>query len=349
MISAFDHPFLSSLLGDDEMAVLLGAQSEIAAMIGFEAALAEIEAENGVIPHETGAAIASALATFQPDVAALRAGTARDGVVVPELVRQIRQAVGEPHSRHVHFGATSQDVVDTALVLRIRPCLDLLEQRLAGIATAFDDLAQRFGDRPLTAYTRMQPAIPIRAADRIDNWRAPILRHLDRLEHVRQSIGVIQFGGAAGTLDAFGDNGPALRAALARRLGLADQPQWHSQRDRIAELANWLSLVTGSLGKFGQDVALMALAGGEIKLTGGGASSAMPHKQNPVDAETLVALARFNATLVSGIHHAVIHKQERSGSAWTLEWMILPQLIMTTGASTRLAAGLIARIHGLGG
>jgi 3-carboxy-cis,cis-muconate cycloisomerase len=349
MISAFDHPFLSGLLGDDEMALLLGVELEIAAMVGFEAALAEIEAANGVIPPESGAAIARALETFKPDMAALKRGAVHDGVVVPELVRQIRQAVGEPHSMYVHFGATSQDVVDTALALRTRPCLDLLERRLLAIAAAFDDLAHRFGDRPLTAYTRMQPAIPIRAADRIESWRAPVLRHLDRLEHVRRSIDVIQFGGAVGTLDAFGDNGPALRAALARRLGLQDQPQWHSQRDRIAELANWLSLVTGSLGKFSQDVALMALTGSEIKLIGGGASSAMPHKQNPVDAETLVALARLNATLISGIHHAVIHEQERSGSAWTLEWMILPQLIMATGTSTRLAAGLIARIDGLGG
>ena len=109
----------------------------------------------------------------------------------------------------------------------------------------------------------------------------------------------MQFGGAAGTLDKLGDKGAAVRAALARRLGLGDAPQWHSQRDRIAELAGWLSLVTGSLGKFGQDIALMAQAGDEIALSGGGGSSAMPHKQNPVGAEVLVTLARFNAVQLS--------------------------------------------------
>jgi 3-carboxy-cis,cis-muconate cycloisomerase len=348
MISAFDHPFLSGLLGDDEMASLIGVEAEIVAMLRFEAALAEAEAESGFIPADAEAAIARALATFRPDMVALKAGTARDGVVVPELVRQIRQAVGELHAGHVHFGATSQDVIDTAMALRASACLGLLEQRLATLAAAFADLNGRFGDRPLTAHTRMQPAIKIRVADRIESWRAPLLRHLERLSAVRRSICVIQFGGAAGTLDAFGNEAVALRAALAARLGLTDAPQWHNQRDRVVELADWLSLVTGSLGKFGQDVALMAEAGGEIQLAGGGSSSVMAHKKNPVDAEILVTLARFNAVQLSGLHHALVHEQERSGAAWTLEWMILPPMLIATGASSRLAGMLINRIQAIG-
>lgn len=348
MTSSFEHPFLSGLVGDDEMAKLLGVDAEIGAMIRFEAALAQAEAETGVIPAEAAGTVVSTLAAFRPDIAALKAGTTRDGVVVPDLVRQIRQAVGEPHAKHVHFGATSQDVIDTAMVLRALSCLDLLEGRLATLAAGFADLSARFGDRPLTAHTRMQPAIQIRVADRIESWRAPILRYLERLGAVRRSIAVIQFGGAAGALDAFGDKGPAVRAALAAGLGLADAPQWHSQRDRIAELANWLSLVSGGLGKFGQDIALMADAGGEIELAGGGSSSAMAHKKNPVDAELLATLARFNATQLSGIHHALVHEQERSGAAWTLEWMILPQMLIATGASSRLAGTLINRIRTIG-
>ena len=348
MISAFDHPLLSGLLGDEEMTALIGAEAEIGAMLRFEAALAQAESETGVIPPEAARDIARTLETFRPDIAALKAGAARDGVVVPDLVRQIRQAVGEPCAKHVHFGATSQDVIDTALVLRALQCLDLLEQRLATLADAFVDLSARFGDRSLMAHTRMQPAIPIRVADRIESWRAPILRHLDRLDTLRRSIAVIQFGGAAGTLDAFGDKGSAVRAALAARLGLADAQQWHSQRDRIADLANWLSLVTGSLGKFGQDIALMADAGGEIELAGGGSSSAMEHKRNPIDAELLVTLARFNAVQLSGLHQALVHEQERSGSAWTLEWMILPQMLIATGASSRLGANLTRRIQAIG-
>jgi 3-carboxy-cis,cis-muconate cycloisomerase len=348
MIPAFDHPFLSGLLGDEEMAALLGIDAEIAAMLRFEAALAEAEAELGIIPAVAAEAIVSAIAALQPDMTDLRAGTARDGVVVPDLVRQIRQAVGEPRAEYVHFGATSQDVIDTAMALRALQCLDLLEQRLATLADAFADLAASFGERPLMAHTRMQPAIPIRVADRIESWRAPILRHLERLDAVRRSIAVVQFGGAAGTLDKLGDKGPIVRVALAARLGLDDAPQWHNQRDRVAELANWLSLVTGSLGKFGQDIALMADAGGEIELAGGGSSSAMTHKKNPVDAELLVTLARFNAVQLSGIHQALVHEQERSGAAWTLEWMILPQMLIAAGASSRVGVNLTKRIQAIG-
>jgi 3-carboxy-cis,cis-muconate cycloisomerase len=347
MISAFEHPFLSGLLGDEEMAALLGIEAEMAAMLRFETALVEAQAELGLIPVEAATSIAGTIATFKPDMNALKNGTARDGVVVPDLIRQIRQAVEGPSS-YVHFGATSQDVIDTALVLRVLPCLDLLDRRLTVLAGAFADLSRRFGERPLLAHTRMQPAMPIRVADRIESWRAPLQRSIERLQPLRRSVGVIQFGGAVGTLDAFGDKGTALRAALAARLNLTDVPQWQSQRDRIAELANWQSLVTGSLGKFGQDVALMMQTGGAIELAGGGTSSAMAHKQNPVDAEALVALARFTATQLSGMHHALVHEQERSGAAWTLEWLILPQMLIAVGGSTAVAARLIKRIQTIG-
>ncbi|MDX8489945.1 lyase family protein, partial [Mesorhizobium humile] len=138
------------------------------------------------------------------------------------------------------------------------------------------------------------------------------------------------------------------RAALAAKLGLGDAPQWHSQRDALADFAGWLSLVTGSLGKFGQDVALMAQAGTDIELSGGGGSSAMPHKQNPVKAEALVALARFNASQLSGIYQTLVHEQERSGAAWTLEWLLLPQMVVATAAALRLAAELAGQIESLG-
>ena len=152
----------------------------------------------------------------------------------------------------------------------------------------------------------------------------------------------MQFGGAAGTLEKLGDKGRAVRAALAAALGLGDAPQWQSQRDRIAELGGWLATITGALGKLGQDVALMAQAGGEIALAGGGSSSAMPHKANPVGAEVLVALARFNAAQLGGLHQAMVHEQERSGAAWTLEWLLLPPMLIATGGTGR-GAGRQAR------
>ncbi|RWP56446.1 3-carboxy-cis,cis-muconate cycloisomerase [Mesorhizobium sp.] len=341
MIAAFDSPLLSGLLGDEKMATLLGVEAELATMLQFEKALADAEGALGIVPAAAASAIGRVLDNFRPDISALRDGTARDGVMVPELVRQIRHAVGEPHSEHVHFGATSQDVIDTAMILRIRACIDLLEERLSALVVAF-------GDRPLMARTRMQAAIPISVADRVTSWREPLVRHHERLQSMRRSVLVIQFGGAVGTLEKFADKGAAVRAAVAERLSLGDAPQWHSQRDRIAELANWLSLVTGGLGKFGQDIALMAQAGDELQLAGGGSSSAMAHKRNPIDAEMLVTLARYNAVQLSGTHHALVHEQERSGAAWTLEWLILPQMLMAAGASTCVADRLLSNITAIG-
>ena len=348
MIAAFDHPFLSGLLGDAEMTSLLGVEAEIAAMLRFESILADVEGAFGIIPADAADAITSALAGFQPDMQALKRGVARDGVVAPELVRQIRQSVGEPHSKYVHFGATSQDVIDTAMVLRARSCLDLLEERLGGLVAAFADIDRRFGSSRLMGRTRMQAAMPITVANRIESWRAPFLRHSERLATLRKSLLVIQFGGAVGTLETLGGDAKNVRSALAERLGLDDAEQWQSQRDRIADLANWLSLVTGTLGKFGQDIALMAQSGDEIELAGGGASSSMAHKQNPIDAEVLIALARFNAIQLSGMHQALVHEQERSGAAWTLEWMILPQMVMAAGASTRAAERLVRNVIAIG-
>ncbi len=312
-VSAFEHEVLAGLAGDEEVAALIGFDAETAAMAAFWSALAAAEAEHGIIPAEAAPAIAAALARFTPDIPRLREATARDGVVVPGLVRQLREAVGAPHEEHMHVGATSQDVVDTALVLRLKPVLGVLDGRLRDIGSLLDGLASRFGGRSLMGRTRMQAAIPITVRDRLESWSAPLARHRARLAALAPGLLVVQLGGAAGTLDRLGDKGAAVRRSLADRLQLKDAPQWHSQRDRPAELAFWLSSVTGSLGKLGQDVALMACDGGELSLSGGGGSSAMPHKQNPVAAEMLVALARFNAVLVSGMQQALIHENERSG------------------------------------
>ncbi|MER9581037.1 3-carboxy-cis,cis-muconate cycloisomerase [Mesorhizobium sp. M0276] len=347
-VSPFDHPLLSALLGDDEASRHFSVEAEIEAMLAFERALAEAEAENGIITRDAAAAIVTALGSFRPDTALLRAAVAKDGVMVPELVRQIRSAVGKPHGDFIHFGATSQDVIDTGLVLRLKSVVEHLGLLLTETIIRLISLEERFGGRGLTGMTRMQPAIPIHIADRVAAWRAPLQRHQEGLSGQSRRLLVVQFGGAAGTLEKLGDKGPAVRAALAAKLGLGDASQWQSQRDALAEFAGLMSLVTGSLGKFGQDIALMAQGGTEIELSGGGGSSAMPHKQNPVKAEALVALARFNATQLSGMHQSLVHEQERSGAAWTLEWLLLPQMVVATAASLRLAAELAAQVESLG-
>lgn len=344
--SVFDHPILSGLMGDDEIGAQFSAAAELSAMLRFEVALAEAEAAEGVIPVEAVAAISALPEEFVADVDALKQAIGRDGVVIPDLVRQWRVSLGETGS-HLHFGATSQDAIDTGLMLRLTAVLSILDQRLGAIGSALHDLEGRFGTRPLMGRTRMQAAIPIAVADRLSSWRTPIVAHRAAVQERLKVALPLQFGGAAGTLEKLGDKASSVRTRLAEFLQLSDQPQWHSRRSVIAEIGGLFSHITGSLGKIGQDLALMADNGSAL-IGGGGASSAMPHKRNPVKAEVLVTLARFNAVQISGLHQSLVHEQERSGAAWTLEWMILPQMAIATGAATRLANDLLQSIEDLG-
>src|SRR6185503_5670318 len=166
-VSVFDHPWLSALLGDAELARQFTIEAELCAMLEFEVALAMAEAELGFIPVDAAQAIAKTAMTFQPDLAALSAGVARDGMVVPDWVRQLREAVGTPHGAHVHFGSTSQDVLDTSLVLRLRPALGILSARLNALDSRLAKLASDHGTIAAMARTRMQRALPITWADRI--------------------------------------------------------------------------------------------------------------------------------------------------------------------------------------
>jgi 3-carboxy-cis,cis-muconate cycloisomerase len=343
--SAFDHPFLSGLLGDSEVGAYFSVEADVRAMLAFEAALAKVEATQGVISADAAGRISAVCSEFAPDILSLRTATARDGVVVADLVRQLRDAVGGDFAKSVHVGATSQDVIDTSLMLRMKAVALVFSTRLSAVVDLFDQLDRSFGADALMGRTRMQAAIPITVSDRLRAWSAPLQAYIDRL--TEQSF-PLQFGGAVGTLEKLGDKAAEVRADLAQELGLADERQWQSQREPVADFANLLSLISGSLGKFGQDIALLAQAGEEIELAGGGGSSAMAHKQNPVAAEALVALARFNATQLAGVHQSLVHEQERSGSAWTLEWLILPQMVMATAASLRLAHELAANIRRIG-
>jgi 3-carboxy-cis,cis-muconate cycloisomerase len=342
-LSPFDHPFLSGLLGNEEIAAAFGAEAEIAAMLAFEAGLAQALERHGYIPATSAARIVQTCAGFVPDMSALGRATRRDGVVVPELVHQLRAAVGDGGAEHVHVGATSQDVIDTALMLRLKPVLAIVAERLGDLVNRLETLDASFGARPLMAHTRMQAAIPITIGDRLRSWSEPVREHRTRLAALTLPL---QFGGAAGTLDKFGTQGPPVRSTLAGILGLADRPQWHSQRAVIVDISHALALITGSLGKFGQDVGLMAQEG-QLALTGG-SSSSMPHKQNPVAAEVLVALARFGAAQAGCLQNAMVHEQERSGAAWTLEWLALPQLVLACGSSVSLAAELLGSLRRLG-
>jgi 3-carboxy-cis,cis-muconate cycloisomerase len=349
-VSAFDHPLLSQLVGDDEVAAFFGFEAELFAAIAFETALAESCADAGLITQESASVIGDRLRDFVPDLPRLAAATRRDGLMVPDLVAQMRSHVGAPHGHHLHYGATSQDVTDTGLVLRIAEALGVIHKRIAALLGALDEAERRFGAHKLTGVTRMQRALPISVGDRMRTWIDPLERHATRLAELRPRLMVVQLGGAVGTRHAFNGKGDDVARTLAKRLGLGlPAHPWHAERDNLAEFANWLSLITGGLGKMGQDLLLMSQnALGEASFAEGGGSSAMPHKQNPVAAEALVALARFNAALLSAMHDAQIHENERSGSAWTLEWLVLPQMVVAASGSLRRAYDMMLSVTALG-
>lgn len=326
---------------DDEIASLFSADAEVDAMLDYEVALAKAQAQSGLISPEAASAIAEARANYVPDRDKLLVGIKRDGMAVPELIRQLRETLPQSHHDALHLRSTSQDVIDTALMMRLKRILALYKIRLDRILMTIDRLDSKYGALQQMGRTRMQRALPVKVGDRLATWRAPVERNLARLAVHALYLLVLQVGGPVGT-----DRGPWVEA-LGRELDLgAPFQSWQTARDNLAEFASWLSLVTGGLGKIGQDIAMMAQNEiGEVTIEGAGTSSAMHHKQNPVQAELLVAMARFNATQVSGVHHALMHEQERSGTAWALEWMILPRMIETTGVSLTMAAELLTRLH----
>ena len=345
MIGPFDHPWLGGLFADDEASVIWSPKRQIAHMLAFEAAYTRALGQVGKVEGAEG--IAQKVEAFTPDIDALRQATARDGVVVPALIAQMKTEIG---AEGIHSGATSQDVIDTALALTLRDNNTLLAGRITAVSTAFDALADRFGGRTIMGRTRMQAAMPITVKDRLVTWAAPIQAHGERLTTLRPAVEQLQLGGAAGDRAALGGQGDDIAAHMARELGLgAPAKAWHAMREGVVDYAGLLSLISGTLGKFGQDICLMAQQGiDEVTLAGGGGSSAMPHKQNPVLAELLVTLARFNATQLSGMHHALVHEQERSGAAWALEWMILPQMAQTTARSLSVAIEICEKITSIG-
>ena len=341
MTTTLPYPVLQALVGDEEVGAFFSNEAELSAMLWVEAALAEAEAKVGLIGEEAASRIGEVCHAFQADWTKLAEGLAQNGVIIPDFVRQLRAAVGEPHAKSVHLGATSQDIIDTALILRLKSVVELLGHRLDTLVHSLDGLSRRDGSVRLMAHTRMQRALPFTAADKIDTWIQPLERHRAALQALAPRLLVIQLGGPVGTRSELKGHGDAVADALAEILDLGLAPSWHSQRDRIGEFGSFLSLLTGTLGKIGQDIALMAQNEvGEVKLATGGGSSAMPHKSNPVPAEVLVTLARFNAGMLGILHQALVHEGERSGAAWTLEWMVLPQMVVTSAAALSRAQAL---------
>ncbi|GGB42798.1 3-carboxy-cis,cis-muconate cycloisomerase [Roseibium aquae] len=332
--TAFDSALFGPLVSDPATKALFEDKAVLRAFLDVEAALARAEAQTGVIPADAAERIAQVCAATEIDPAVLAEGTARDGVPIPVFVHHLRELVGGDAAEYVHLGATSQDILDTGLILRLDKALKLHEAALWRVCDRLAVLADTYRLAPMAARTRMQQAAPTSFGLKAAGWLSGLLRHLDRVRELKPRCLCVSLSGAAGTLSAFGGKGLAVEAALARQLDLsvASGP-WHTQRDTVLDLANWWTLVCGSLGKFGLDLGLLAQNEvAEVSLPGGG-SSALPNKVNPVGAETLVALSRHTAGALGTLHQAALQEHERGGAGWTLEWLALPQIVLASGAA----------------
>ncbi len=347
MTDVFAHPWQSGFFADDEIAALWSADEQLAHMIAFEAAWSRAGHLADLWSEEEGAKAANAIERVEVDIAILRDGTANDGLCVPALVRFLKDATG---SSAIHSGSTSQDVIDTATVLSLVATLGVFERRLADIIDLLARLEAQHGSAALMGRTRMQQALPITVGDRLQAWRYPLEQHLERLPCIRNDVAKVQIGGAVGDRSILGNHAKDVCKSVANALGLAPTDiSWHTSRNTLVETASYFSLISGALAKIGQDIALMAQQGiDEIRMSGGGTSSAMPHKQNPILAELLVTLAQFNAVQVSALHTCLVHEQERSGSAWMLEWMTLPQMVLSTGRALNATQQLLKQVTSIG-
>jgi len=333
------------LIGAAAVEALFTATAELQAMLDVEAALARAQAATGVIPAGAVAAITAAARADLYDLDAIIAGTAPAGMPVVALVKAMTAEVAgtDPAAaRFVHWGATTQDIVDTALVLRLRRFLDLLDADLARLADACADLARAHAASPIVGRTWLQQALPVTFGLKAAGWLDALARHRARATELRPRLLVAQLGGAVGTLASLGGHGRAVRDALARELGLAVPPiAWHAHRDRPAELACLLGLVTGTLGKLARDVSLMAQTEiGEAMEPAGpgkGGSSTMPHKRNPVGCAVILAAATRAPGLVATMLAAMPQEHERGLGGWHAEWDALPDLCRLTAGALRHA------------
>ena len=335
------------LFNDPDTAALFTDSAELRAMMLVEGSLAKVQGDLGLIPAAAAAFLHRASFELQIDPDGLAAESAINGVPVPALVTAFRKAAQAPaHTDWLHWGATSQDIMDTGLALRLKRLLSLWDDRLIALTKALGQLAETHADLPMAGRTFGQSATPTSFGAVVASWGNPLRRHRTRLDAMTAGLCQVSLSGAAGTMSAMGDQGPQIRAGLADALGLTDPGQsWHSERDSIAAFAAWMAGLTASLGKIGEDLILLTQSGiGEVSISGAGGSSTMPQKQNPVGPSVLVALARQSIGLSATLQGAALHRQQRDGAAWFTEWLTLPQLCISTGRALSLALDLIPRI-----
>ncbi len=329
------------IFSTEPMRRVFADENRIQKYLDIEAALARVQARLGIIPQNACDEILRHCSADQYDFAELKTATERIGYpvlpVVQQLVRLCRDGLGE----WCHWGATTQDITDTATVLQIREALDLVDADIVGIADALADLARRYRDTPMAGRSNLQQAVPITFGYKAATYLAAFERHRQRLRELRPRVLVGEFGGAAGTLSSLGSRGLEVQAGLMKELGLG-QPEiaWHTVRDRIAEAGCFLGLVTGVCAKIAFDVKLMMQTEVEEVYEpfhqGRGSSSTMPQKRNPISSVYITATASLVRQHVAALLDAMVEDHERATGPWEIEWIAVPEIFS-------LAAGALAQ------
>ncbi len=337
---------LDPLFRTSEMAAVFDDRARLQGMLDFEAALARAEAAHGLVPSEAASAIAAACDAATYDLAALAAATAKAGNPAIPMVRTLAAEVARRDAaaaNFVHWGATSQDAIDTGLVLQIRRAHPLLDTDLDRLERTLARLAERHSATVMLGRTLLQQAVPITFGLKAAGWLSATLRVRRRLTEAAERARALQFGGAAGSLSSLGGRGLDVAATLARELGL-DLPDlpWHGHRDRLVDLASALGLVAGILGKLGRDLSLlMQNEVAEVRESpeaGKGGSSTMPQKQNPVGCGVALAAATRVPGLIATLLTAMPQEHERGLGGWHAEWETIPEIFgLVAGAARAMA------------
>jgi 3-carboxy-cis,cis-muconate cycloisomerase len=335
--TVLDSDIFKDMFGSAEMRAVFSDDNLLKCYVEAEVALAVAQGRLGVIPQDAAAAIVKLAPSVALDRAALKAEAENVGYPILGLVRQLSAKLGEA-GRYVHWGATTQDIMDTATVLQIRAALAIVERDMTAVSAALAKLAEKYRDTPMPGRTHLQQALPITFGYKCAVWLSMMDRHAERLRELKPRVLVAQLGGAAGTLASLGGKGLEVRGEYARELKLGNPPiTWHVARDAVVETVNFLGLVTGSLGKIGFDIMLMMMTelseAFEPFASHRGASSTMPQKRNPISSEILVANAKAVRQHAGLMLDAMIQDFERATGPWHVEWMAVPESFILTAGS----------------
>jgi 3-carboxy-cis,cis-muconate cycloisomerase len=336
---------VDALVTTPPLAEVFSDAAVVQTMLDVEAAAARVQARLQIIPADAAVAIEAAAQAGFYDAAQLAAAARRSATPVVPLVAALSDRVGvvdATHAGFVHWGLTSQDVSDTALVLTVRRSLDILSAHHAELARALVTMSDQHAASVMLGRTLLQPATPITFGLKVAGWYGAVMRSWEAVSRAADDALVLQCGGAAGTLAALGAEGPSVADALAAELGLRNPGvSWHAHRDRLAAVITALSIYTASLGKMARDVSLLMQAEvGEVSEPGG-ASSAMPHKRNPAGCAVILAAAGRMPGLAAGYLTAMIQEHERGLGGWQLEWPTFSAVMQTSGSALAAAVELI--------